>query len=120
VKNIKNKIISIISLGISLNWLSLFFSYHKFQNTDINQVIATGGFPLEVFEYPFPPMGHDWPSLETWPIFFVNLFIWIVLACLIGFLIGKKVENRTMMSFLAISAIVLSLLGIFYIMLKFD
>lgn len=116
----KNKIISIISLGISLNWLSLFFSYHKLQNTDINQAIATGGFPLKVFEYPFPPMGHDWPPLETWPIFFVNLFIWIAFACLIGFLMGKKMGKRKMMSFLVISAIVLSLLGIFYIMLKFD
>jgi hypothetical protein len=116
----KNKIISIISLGISLHWLSLFFSYHKLQNIDINQAIATGGFPLKVFEYPFPPMGHDWPPLETWPVFFMNLFIWLVFAWLIGFLIGKKMKKRNMMSFLAISAIVLSLLGIFYIMLKFD
>jgi hypothetical protein len=116
----KNKIISIISLGISLNWLSLFFSYHKLQNTDINQAIAIGGFPLRIFEYPFPPMGHDLPPLETWPIFFANLFIWVAFAYLIGFSIGKKVENRKMMSFLVISAIILSLLGIFYIMLKFD
>ncbi len=116
----KNKILSIISLGISLNWLSLFFSYRRLQNININQIFATGGFPFKVFEYPFPPMGHDWPPLETWPIFFVNLFIWIAFAYLIGFLIGKKVENRTIMSFLSISAVVLSLFGIFYIMLNFD
>ena len=116
----KNKIISIISLGISLNWLSLFFSYHKLQKLDINQAIATGGFPFKVFEYPFPPMGHDWPPPETWPIFFVNLFIWLVFACLIVFLISKKVENRKIITFLIISAIALSLFGIAYIMLKFD
>jgi hypothetical protein len=116
----KNKILSIISLGISFNWLSLFFSYHKLQNTDINQAIATGGYPLKVFEYPFPPMGHDWPPAGAWPLFFVNLFIWMAFASLIIFFTGKKMENRTMMSFLAISAIVLSLFGIFYIMLNFD
>lgn len=116
----KNKIISIVSLGVSLNWLSLFFSYRRLQNININQIFATGGFPFKVFEYPFPPMGHDWPPLETWPIFFANLFIWIAFASLIIFFNGKKTKNRTMMSFLAISAIVLSLLGIFYIMLKFD
>lgn len=116
----KNKIISIISLGISLNWLSLFFSYHKLQNTDINQAIAMGGFPFKVFEYPFPPMGHDWPPLEALPIFFTNLFIWILLTWLIVILTGKKMENRKMMAIFVISAIVLSLLGIFYIMLRFD
>jgi hypothetical protein len=40
----KNKIISIFSLGISLNWLSLFFSYHQLQNININEVFAVGGF----------------------------------------------------------------------------
>jgi len=116
----KNKIIPIVSLGISLNWLSLFFSYHQLQSININQVFATGGFPLKVFEYPFPPMGHDWPPVESWPIFFVNLLIWVGLASLIVFLTGKKMKNRKIMSSLIISAIILSLLGIFYIMLKFD
>jgi len=116
----KNKIISIVSLGVSLNWLSLFFSYRRLQNININQIFATGGFPFKVFEYPFPPMGHDWPPAGAWPLFFVNLFIWIAFVSLIIFFTGKKMENRTMMSFLAISAIVLSLFGIFYIMLKFD
>lgn len=120
MKKIKNKIIFIISLGISLNWLSLFFSYRRLQNININQIFATGGFPFKVFEYPFPPMGHDWPPIGAWPLFFVNLFIWLAFACLIVFLISKKVENRKIITFLIISAIVLSLLGIFYIMLKFD
>ena len=66
----RKKIISIISLGIVLNWLSIFFSYKKPGNLDINQSIGTGGFPLKIFSYPFPPMGHDWPPLEAWSIFF--------------------------------------------------
>jgi hypothetical protein len=115
----KNKIILIISLGVIFNWLSLFFSYRRLQNIDINQPFATGGFPLNIFEYPFPPMGHDWPPAGAWPIFFLNLFFWIVVGFLISFLFGKKMENRKMTT-LVISAVVLSLLGIFYIMLKFD
>ncbi|MFA5360152.1 MAG: hypothetical protein WC349_04315 [Patescibacteria group bacterium] len=116
----KNKIISIISLGVILNWLSLFFSYRRLPNIDINQPFATGGFPLKIFTYPFPPMGHDWPPAGDWPIFFLNLLIWLAAVFLISFLFGKKMASRKTMAALVISAAVLSLIGIFYIVLKFD
>jgi hypothetical protein len=116
----KNKIIVSISFGIIAQWLSLFFSYQKIQDSNINQSIATGGFPLKIFEYPFPPMGHDWPPVEYWPMFFLNLFIWIVVGFLISFLFSKKTINKKAVVAFVIFSIALSLLGIFYIMLKFD
>jgi hypothetical protein len=116
----KNKIISAISIGVILNWLSLFFSCRKLPNIDINQPIATGGFPFKVFEYPFPPMGHDWPPAGSWPMFFLNLVVWLVVSFFIFLLFGKKKVNKKNTAIFAISAVILSLLGVFYIMLKFD
>lgn len=119
----KNKIISAVSIGVILQWLSLFFSYKRLPNFyqgDISQPIATGGFPLKIFEYPVPPMGSDWPPADTHQIFLINLVIWIIIGFIISFLFYKKMENRKIMAISVISAIVLSLLGTFYIMLKFD
>jgi hypothetical protein len=119
----KNKIISVISIGVILNWLSLFFSCRKLPNFyqgDISQPIATGGFPLKIFEYPVPPMGNDWPPVNSWPMFILNLIIWLLVAWLISRSLGKKMANRRAMAIFIISAVVLSLFGIFYIMLKFD
>lgn len=114
------KIISIISMGVLLNWLSIFFSYKKLDNLDINQPIATGGFPLKIFSYPVPPMGHDWPPVEVWPIFFLNLIIWIIVASIISFILGKRFEYRRSMASSVVSAIFMSIFGLFYLMLKFD
>jgi len=119
----KSKIISAISIGVILQWLSLFFSYRRLPNFyqgNINQPVATGGFPLKFFEYPVPPMGSNWPPANSWPMFIINLTIWLLVAFIIFWLLGKKVENKKVMAISVISAVVLSLLGIFYIMLKFD
>lgn len=80
----------IVSLGIILNWLSIFFSYKKLNNLDIHQPIATGGFPLKIFSYPFPPMGHDWPPAKAWPVFFLNLIIWTAVIAVIFLIFNKK------------------------------
>jgi hypothetical protein len=120
----RNKIISTISIGVALQWLSLFFSYRKLPNFfqgNINQSIATGGWPLKIFEYPVPPMGHDWPpSVGDWPIFFLNLLIWIAVGFILTSFLDKKVAEKRVLFFLILSAIILSILGLFYIMLKFD
>lgn len=119
----KNKIISAVGLGVILNWLSLFFSYRRLPNYyqgSINQPIATGGFPLKIFEYPVPPMGNDWPPVDSWTVFIINLVIWLAIAWLISLSLSKRMESRKVMATSVISAIVLSFLGIFYIMLRFD
>jgi hypothetical protein len=119
----KNKIISVISIGVILNWLSLFFSCRKLPNFyqgDISQPIATGGFPLKIFEYPVSPMGNNWPPTSSWPMFIINLLIWLAVAFLILALFGKKIKSQKVMAVSVISAVILSLLGILYIMIKFD
>lgn len=118
----KNRIVFTMSIGVILQWLSLFFSYSELPNAyqDINNHIATGGFPLKIFEYPVPLMGSDWPPTNTWPTFFLNFAIWLAVGLLISILLDKKLENKRLIKSLGILAILLSVIGIFYIMLKFD
>jgi len=65
-------------------------------------------------------MGNDWPPMEAWPVFFLNLIIWIIVASVIFFILGKRFENRRSMTSLVVSAIFMSMLGLSYLMLKFD
>jgi len=118
----KKKIISALGIGVILQWISLILSYRELPNAykNINTPIATGGFPFKAFEYPTPPMGSDWPPTEMWPMFFLNLAIWIVVGLLVSFVLSKKITNQKVFKTICISAILLSLFGIFYIMLKFD
>lgn len=118
----KNKILSAVSFGVILQWFSLFFSYRELPNAyeNINKPIATGGFPFRTFEYPVPPMGSDWPPADTWPTFFLNFAIWLVIGLVISLLFGKKLENKKMIKTIGILAVLLSVFGVFYIMFKFD
>jgi len=118
----KNKIISALGIGVILQWLSLFLSYRELPNAyeNINKPIAVGGFPFKIFEYPVPPMGSNWPPIDTWPTFFLNLTIWLVIALIITLLFGKKLENKKVIKTVSILAILLSVFGMFYITFKFD
>ena len=120
----KNKLITAICGGITFQWLSLFLSYKKLptvinQNL-LDQPIATGGFPLKIFSYPAPAMGNNWPPADACPIFLLNLGIWIAITALLLFLFNKKLKNKKLTKKSIISALVLSLIGLFYLMIKFD
>ena len=113
----KNKIISALGIGVILQWLSLFLSYRELPNAyaNINNPIAIGGFPFKTFDYPVPPMGSNWPPADTWPTFFLNLAIWLVIAFIIALLLGNKLENKKLFKTIGVLAILLSVFGIFYI-----
>ena len=121
-KKFKNKTTFAISIGVILQWLSLFLSYRKLPDAyqKINTPIATGGFPFKIFEYPPSPMGNDWPPIETWPMFFLNTIIWIIVGFLIALLLNKKIQNKIVAKFSIAFAVSLSVLGLFYIMINFD
>jgi hypothetical protein len=120
-KNMKNKIISGISLGIILHWVSLFLSTQKILNADdMYGPCATGGFPLKIYEYPYSPMGNDHPPIDTWPIFFLNLLIWIILGLLISLIFNKKFEDKKIIKILIITAIIMSMIGKIFLLIKFD
>lgn len=117
----KNKLLAALGIGIILNWLSLFFSYKKLPNAyeDITQPIATGGFPFEVFEYPAASMGN-WPPLEIWLNFFLNLGIWILVGYIILIFFTQKIKDKKVVNQIVIMALTLSAVGIIYLLLKFD
>lgn len=89
-------VLSVISWGIILQWLSIWTTYRDtgvdFQ--DYNSVMATAGFPLKVFDFPFPPMGSDRVPIEMWKPFYINYVIWMVVGVVIYFLIPKKIKTH--------------------------
>lgn len=117
-----NKIISGISLGIILHWISLFLSTQKISNADndIYEPAATGGFPLKIYEYPHSAMGNDHPPLDTWPLFFLNLFIWIIIGLIFSMFLNKKIEDKKIIKILVALAIIMSILGKIFLLTKFD
>ena len=118
----KNKILPAISLGVILQWLSLFLSYRQLPDAfeDVQKPIAAGGFPLKIFEYPAHPMGGGWPPAEMWPAFFLNLGIWCAVGFVLTLLFSKKLDNKKAQAALIATALILTLMGCLYLVLLFD
>jgi hypothetical protein len=118
IKNYINKIVFSISLGVWLLWISLFFSYKKLGNDSI--VVATGGFPFKALDYPCCYAGSDWPPSESWPLFFANFGIWLIVGFIISlFIDSSKLNNRNLFGFF-LSAISVSVVGLAYLALMYD
>jgi len=67
-------------------WISLFMSTRLLRwpgPGDLDDPVATAGFPLTAFEYPYPPMGGDVPPLAQWLPFFLNYLFWIMISILV-------------------------------------
>lgn len=113
-----------MGIGVILQWLALFGSYrllpHFYDATVDFEPIAVGGFPFKAFEYPYPPMGGNWPPSDSWPAFFLNLLFWIIVGIIIRWRFGKKLENKKVIARIALMSIFLSMIGVVYLRLKFD
>lgn len=117
----KSKAVFTICSGTILLWISLFLSYRELSDVQgIYKPVATGGFPLRVFEYPVPPMGGNWPPQDNWILFFLNFAVWLIVGFVLSLLFGKKLENKKIMNALIILAILFSAFGLLYIRIKFD
>ena len=119
------KLLLIISTGITLQWISLFLSYRELPEAKqkFPDIMATGGFPFKIFTYPFPPTGNDHAPIEAWPMFFLNLGIWVVIVVIIYFVLKEKLTEKTLTRFCILFcflAIFLSAIGKLYLLLKFD
>jgi hypothetical protein len=110
--------------GVILQWLTLFGSYrplpHFYDNVVDFEPVAVGGFPFKVFEYPYPPMGDNWPPAEAWPAFFLNLLFWIIIGIIITWRFGDKLKNKKIVAGIVLMSIFLSIIGAVYLRLKFD
>lgn len=109
--------------ALILHWLALFLSYRKFPGSEnsVEVPIATAGFPVTSFWYPTPPMGADYPPIETWSIFYFNYIIWLTVALLVYLLLPKWIRtNKKVISLLMLGAEIVTVFGFGYVTLKFD
>ncbi len=119
-KNIRNITIIALSLGIIMIWISLFTSYQRLPDANsLSKPIATGGFPITVFEYPPGALGNNNPPIDSWGLFYLNLVFWIIVGTGIAILLRKHLNKRISYIFLTMS-IIISIYGLGYILIKFD
>lgn len=118
-KSIRNIARVGLSLGAILTWLSLVISNKDLGNNSLSIPDATGGFPITAFEYPPAALGSDVPPTDSWELFYLNLFFWIIIGAAISIALRKYFSRQVSFKLFAASLIV-SLFGLGYLMLKFD
>lgn len=122
-KYIRNVATAALSLGIIMMWISLFISYRGLPYNYINfsnpAPAALGGFPLTVFKYPPPALGSDVPPVESWGLFYLNLFFWVTVGIIISAGLRKHLSKQFPLKLFAASVII-SLYGLGYLLVKFD
>ncbi len=122
-KNIRNIAIPVLSLGIMMMWISLFVSYRglPYNYIDFSNPApsALGGFPITAFEYPPAALGSNVPPTDSWGLFYLNLFFWLVVGVAITILFRQKITKQ--LSFkLFCASILISLYGLGYLFAEFD
>ena len=102
-------------------WISLVVSYQNLPDAydNLSKPVATGGFPITVFEYPPGAMGSNVPPVESWGLFYLNLFFWIVIGTGVAILLRKCLNKKRSYIFL-VASIIISIYGLGYLLLKFD
>ncbi len=119
-KDIHNITIAALSLGVVMMWIALFISHQDLPDIyGLSKPVATGGFPITAFEYPPGALGNNNPPVDSWGLFYLNLYFWIVIGASISVLLRKHLNKKKSYIFLAAS-IVMSIYGLGYLLLKFD
>ena len=119
-KDIRNITIVALSLGIIMMWISLFISYQRLPDANsLSRPIATGGFPITIFEYPPGALGNDSPPIDSWGLFYLNLGFWIIIGTGIAILLRKRLNKQVSYIFL-VTSITISIYGLGYLLIKFD
>lgn len=119
-KGVRNITIAALSLGIIMMWMALFVSNQKLPNyNDLTQPEARGGFPVTAFEYPPAALGGNFPPIDSWGLFYLNLVFWIIAGASIAVIFCKYSNKQTLFNLFAASFIV-SLYGLGYLFAKFD
>lgn len=119
--------------GITLFWLSHFASYKPNPEFSMDEVLAgggafdlnnpgtiyaSGGFPLKAYDYPFPPLGPG-PHQPIWPLA-INLLFWIAICYGVMWLYRTEKIPVWISRGVTILAIVTTIIGMGYLLLKFD
>ena len=119
-KNIRKITIMALSSGIIMMWISLVISYQNLPDIyNLSKPVATGEFPITAFEYPPGALGSDVPPIDSWGLFYLNLFFWIIAGTGIAVLLRKHLNKKRSLIFF-ITGIIISIYGLGYLFLKFD
>lgn len=100
-------------------WISLFLSF-RVTGEELTKRFATGGFPIRSFVYSSPPMGNDHVPLEAWGGFAVNVLFWFFVCSLIFPLLPERFRTEKWKCIIVCGAIVLTIIGKGYLLLRFD
>lgn len=123
-KQFRTVALTTLSLGIVFTWLALWGSYHALP--PINEmkhgdILATAGFPFHTFNYPYPPLGGDEPPLDTWQWFYANEVFWLATAAGVVTIVKQKLFAKTsLMTGLFVVTPIVSVIGLIYLLLRFD
>jgi len=126
---LKVREISIFCFAWSANWFSLIASFclnPSFSKSSVvpfdlnnpNSIYATGGFPFKVYDYPLPPMGPG-PEQSEIP-FLMNFIFWLLVTILFFLLLKKQADNKKIMAVSITAAVLSTVIGLVYLVLKFD
>lgn len=119
-KNIRKITIVALSLGVIMMWIALFVSCRDLPDIyNLSKPVATGGFPITAFEYPPSVLGSNVPPANTWGLFYLNLFFWIIIGTGVAILLCRHL-NKKMLSLFFVVSVVISIYGLGYLLLKFD
>ena len=119
-KNIRKITIVALSSGIIMMWIALFISCRDLPDIyDLSKPVATGGFPITAFEYPPSALGSNVPPANTWELFYLNLFFWIVIGIGVAILLRRHL-NKKRLSLFFVASVIISIYGLGYLLLKFD
>ncbi|HBR80465.1 MAG: hypothetical protein UX09_C0001G0046 [Candidatus Uhrbacteria bacterium GW2011_GWE2_45_35] len=125
---LKLRVVSILCLAWVTNWISLIASFRlnpvysdQFLPLDLNNqnsIYATGGFPFKVYDYPRPPMGPG-PEQSELP-FVLNFVFWLVVIALVFWFFKGRSDNKNLVFVSTVAAFFSTLIGVGYLLLKFD
>ena len=119
-KNIRKITIVALSSGIIMMWIALFISCRDLPDIyDLSKPVATGGFPITAFEYPPGALGSNVPPGNTWKLFYLNLFFWIVIGAGVAILLRRHLNKKRLFLFF-VASVIISIYGLGYLLLKFD
>lgn len=118
-------------LGLTLTWVAIFKSTDSFAvpPADIQAyfdhrgplpVAGIGGWPYPTFQYPPSPLGGDIPPVSSVYPFILNWIFWSLVVAAVMWFIPKRFLTSTVDRVVSGLAILTSLGGLLFLLLKFD
>lgn len=119
------KTLYFLTISTLFNWLILFLSYQRLHSITPFDPVAQGGFPFVAFKYPHDIIGENYPPVEQWPLFFINLLCYATIALGFMYFFRQRIVFPTRYAYIpqtvaAITFVLLQITGLLYLRFQFD